>query len=215
MCNSCNRERTITAEVSAALIGCQQRVSPPVPEEGRDFAQRGKSVDSRNHTQAKWQVSAHLPSYWTCPASYSGTWTKQELSRYLTVTLVHAEEGGWCFSSSSLVCVSELLQVWDMAATETQLMLSVGLIGKFHFTGRFLSFFFLVFNFFWWVFKRIFQASASVNVQENHMIPVWPKSVSSAGLHAPHWSISPALNASNDTEPHVMKICLSVHLLIC
>lgn len=35
-----------------------------------------------------------------------------------------------------LTCVYELFQVWNMAASETQLMLSVGLIGKFQLAGQ-------------------------------------------------------------------------------
>lgn len=64
-----------------------------------------------------------------CLASLLGVWTQQELSGYFTVTLVSAEEGARG-ASLRLTCPSELLQVWNMAATETQLMLSVGLIGK-------------------------------------------------------------------------------------
>lgn len=39
--------------------------------------------------------------------------------------------------SLQLTCGYELFQVWNMAATETQFMLSVGLIGKFQLTGQF------------------------------------------------------------------------------
>lgn len=41
-----------------------------------------------------------------------------------------------------LTCAYELFQVWNMATTETQLMLSVGLIGKFRLGSRSFVFFF-------------------------------------------------------------------------
>lgn len=58
-----------------------------------------------------------------------------------------------------LTCAYELFQVWNMATTETQLMLSVGLIGKFRLGSR--SFVF---------FLSEVGVSDPLNMQDNHMI---------------------------------------------
>lgn len=58
-----------------------------------------------------------------------------------------------------LTCAYELFQVWNMATTETQLMLSVGLIGKFRLGSR--SFVF---------FLSEVDVSDPLNMQDNHMI---------------------------------------------
>lgn len=59
-----------------------------------------------------------------------------------------------------LTCAYELFQVWNMATTETQLMLSVGLIGKFRLGSRSFVFFFL----------SEVGVSDPLNMQDNHMI---------------------------------------------
>lgn len=58
-----------------------------------------------------------------------------------------------------LTCAYELFQVWNMATTETQLMLSVGLIGKFRLGSH--SFVF---------FLSEVGVSDPLNMQDNHMI---------------------------------------------
>lgn len=56
-----------------------------------------------------------------------------------------------------LTCAYELFQVWNMATTETQLMLSVGLIGKFRLGSRSFVFF-------------LSEVADPLNMQDNHMI---------------------------------------------
>lgn len=103
--------------------------NPLVPEKGSDFAQGvGVYWQQKSHCD-HWQIFNAFTPNKICLASLLGVWTQQELSGYFTVTLVSAEEGARG-ASVRLTCRSELLQVWNMAATETQLMLSVGLIGK-------------------------------------------------------------------------------------
>lgn len=135
-----NLEHTSTAEVSAAMTGYQHRVSSSCtillfPEVGRpEVAQRGKSVDSINHTQATdntFTVLIHLSCIALCFSEVAGV-----------LKVLHSDTSsclrGLLLFSLHLTCAFQLLQVWNMAATETQLMLSVGLIGKSRFNNRLL-----------------------------------------------------------------------------
>lgn len=108
-----------------------------------------------------------------CPAFVSGISTSQEPLQGTSQVHFASSEGHVWWVCVQLTCGYELLQVWNMATTETQLMLSVGLIGEFQFAWHLL----------------LLGATHSL---DNHMTPMWPESVSSARLRVPQWSITAA-----------------------
>lgn len=99
-------------------------------------------VDSRNNILATDHFHLIHCSIKISLASNIGVWAQQEPTGGLHWH-INVRRGRWSLVSPLLTCSSELFQVWNMAATETQLMSSVALIGKCRFSCLFLHVAFL------------------------------------------------------------------------
>lgn len=108
-------------------------VSPPTqaPSPGRRkwFRRVGRVCWQEDSHPGHWPVLTHSLLHFSCPDC---VWLLDPTGAVKVLRgRSRAHRGKWLVASAQLTCVCQLLQVWDMAATETQLMLSVGLIGKF------------------------------------------------------------------------------------
>lgn len=146
--NLSNHENTIAAEVSPAVIGCLQRVSSRTILLSRKKEERFRTEKERSLLTAEItpRPLTSLNTFHFLIESVQhrillfGRSRSNQGTSQLNYSL--SREGAGLVCSLQVTCGSELFQVWNMAATETQLMLSVGLIGKFQFTGRFFIFYF-------------------------------------------------------------------------
>ena len=164
MYNSSNRERTTSAEPSPAMIGRQQRTILQ--------SRKKEEVSHREESLLTAEIppkplTTHLNTFTVLlNLSSIALWYLDPAGALRVLhSYISVHRGRCSVVSLQLTCGCELLQVWNMAATETQLMLSVGLIGESQFTSRFL--------FLGRVFKRGFRLS--VRAGQSHDTSVTQK----------------------------------------